>query len=220
MRFTLGINLVMAVAGFFWPVSTARAAIIYSQSPDPYVALENTPGNIAFITMKNDDATSIAFVTEIHAVRLNPTGGEADDKATNLALVAPNPTVVNPLAIGPNGTANIKFSWDAVDEIKDNDVDFGDWSAVFTVDYFYTTGTNLLAVVQGHVRVTDPVPEPAVFSLVLLGLVGAILRKALTGIVLRADRTSQRNMLGGMLNCEKLISVQSRRLPPVRRLSA
>ena len=51
---------------------------------------------------------------------------EADDKATNLVLVAPKPTVQNPLLIGPSGNANIKFTWDAVDLIHDNDVDGGD----------------------------------------------------------------------------------------------
>ena len=178
MRFTSGIILVMAVAGFFWSVGAARAGITYSQSPDPYVAVENTTGNIGFVTLKNDSASDIAVVTSINALYFNPTGGEADDKATNLALVAPDLSVTGPLTIAPNGTANIKFSWDAVDQIIDNDTDFGDWGAIFSVHYYYVSGTDLFAVVQGNVRVVDPVPEPAVFSLALLGLaMGGTLRR-------------------------------------------
>ena len=109
--------------------------ITYSQAPDPFLSFEGTTGNLGFITLKNTDPGHIAFITGINTVRFNAIGGESDDEATNLALVAPNPTADKPTQIGPNGTANIKFSWDAVDNIKDNDVDYGDWGAIFTVDY-------------------------------------------------------------------------------------
>src|SRR5882757_2928287 len=116
--------------------------ITYSQAPDPFVAYEGTSGNLGFITLKNE-ADRIVFITDILTFQFNATGGESDDQATNLALVAPNPTDKNPIQIGPNGTATIKFSWDAVDNIKDNDVDFGDWAAIFGVHYLYVEGTEL-----------------------------------------------------------------------------
>lgn len=144
--------------------------ITYSQSPDPFLSFEGTTGNIGFITLRNTSADQIAFITGIGAVRLNATGGESDDEATNLALVAPKPTAANPTQIGPNGTANLKFSWDAVDNIKDNDVDYGDWGAIFTVDYHYVKGTDLFTVVQGNVRVADA-PEPSAGSLLAMGIV-------------------------------------------------
>jgi hypothetical protein len=147
-----------------------RADIIYSQAPDPFKALEGTSGNLGFITLTNNDPNSIAFITAIVKAQFNATGGESDDQATNLALVAPNPTAANPVQIGPNGTANIKFSWDAVDNIKDNDVDSGDWAAIFAVDYHYVQGTDLIKVVSGNVRVADA-PEPYPSSLIMIGIV-------------------------------------------------
>ena len=151
--------------------SLRAAGITFSQAPDPFVAQEGTSGNIGFITLKNTDPDQIAFITKILALHFNATGGESDDQATNLALVTPNPTVQNPVQIGPNGTGTIKFSWDAVDEIRDNDIDFGDWDAVFSVDYHYVRGTDLSVIPVAHVRVTDaPVPEPSTASLILIGI--------------------------------------------------
>ena len=105
--FRLLATLVLAAAP-----SLLAGAIAYSQNPDPF---------------------SIAYITSISYFNLIPTGGEADDQATNVALVAPNPTIQNPLKIASGGTANIKLSWDAIDSIKDNDIDFGDWTAFFDV---------------------------------------------------------------------------------------
>jgi hypothetical protein len=150
--------------------SLRAAEITYSQSPDPFLSFEGTTGNIGFITLKNTSADQIAFITSIRANQFNAIGGESDDEATNLALVGPNPTALKPVQIGPNGTANIKFSWDAVDRIKDNDVDFGDWGAIFSVHYLYVDGTDLLAVAQGNVRVADA-PEPSAGSLLAMGIV-------------------------------------------------
>src|SRR5260370_20768615 len=150
--------------------SLLAAEITYSQSPDPFLSFEGTTGNIGFITLKNTSADQTAFLTSIRAVQFNATGGESDDEATNLALVGPNPTALKPVQIGPNGTANIKFSWDAVDTIKDNDIDHGDWRAIFSVHYLYTEGTDLFTVAQGNVRVADA-PEPSAGSLMALGIV-------------------------------------------------
>lgn len=144
--------------------------ITYSQSPDPFLSFEGTTGNIGFINLKNTSADQIAFITSIRANQFNATGGESDDEATNLALVGPNPTAAKPVQVGPNGTANIKFSWDAVDTIKDNDIDHGDWGAIFSVHYLYTEGTDLFTVAQGNVRVADA-PEPSAWSLMAMGIV-------------------------------------------------
>ena len=90
--------------------------------------------------------------------------GTTDDQATNLALIGPSPTVANPLILVPGGNFNIKFSWDAVDDIKDNDVDFGLWDAFF--DLALPTG-NLF--VTASLRVND-VPLPATLPLFATGL--------------------------------------------------
>lgn len=57
----------------------------------------------------------------------------------NFKLVAPQPTVENPLQIALGGSANLKFSWDAIDLVHDNDIDFGSWSVPMTVDYTVLT---------------------------------------------------------------------------------
>lgn len=151
-----------------------RADIVSSSVPTH--ALENTNGNIGFVKLTNNDANNTAFITNITPFQFNAIGGEADDQATNLALVAPNPTVANPVQIGPNGFANIKFSWDAIDIVKDNDVDHGDWAAIFSVSYHYVTGTDLLMVAQGLVVVDDPpvpaVPEISTWAMMILGFAG------------------------------------------------
>src|SRR5260370_9916723 len=92
--------------------SLRAAEITYSQAPDPFLSFEGTTGNIGFITLKNNSADQIAFITGIRPVRVNATGGESDDEATNLSLVVPNPTALKPVQTCPNITANIKFSWD------------------------------------------------------------------------------------------------------------
>jgi hypothetical protein len=146
--------------------SLHAAPITFSQNPDPCVAVEGTKGNICFITITNNDRFEIARITRISllfgAVFL-PTKGEADDKATNPKLVGPNPTVENPLLIAPNGNANIKFTWDAEDEIQDNDVDSGDWKTTLFVG-----GRGIAEPGDGKVRVVDT-PEPSPSSLILLG---------------------------------------------------
>jgi hypothetical protein len=139
--------------------------ITFSQNPDPFVATEGTSGNIGFVTLKNTDTKNIAFISKIGALLFLATGGESDDKATNLQLVAPNPTPTSPVQIGPNGIANIKFSWDAVDMIHDNDLDSGQWKGFFTVNY-NVGGPDLFTVVEANVSVVDT-PEPS--SLILLG---------------------------------------------------
>ena len=48
----------------------------------------------------------------------------------------PNPAVASRTPVVgacPLANFNIKFSWDAVDTVKDNDVDFGVWHATFTI---------------------------------------------------------------------------------------
>ena len=68
----------------------------------------------------------------------------------------------------PLSNFNIKFSWDAVDTVKDNDVDFGIWHATFTI-----TGTQTgrpptdeaFAVLQ-----VNDVPLPATLPLFATGL--------------------------------------------------
>jgi hypothetical protein len=161
-----GIFAIFSVA----TVISLRADITYSQNPDPFVAQEGTSGNIGFLSLTNDDPNNLV---SIFGIRFNPeffpTGGEADDKAVNLKLIAPTPTVNDLLRIGPNGNANIKFSWDAVDAIHDGDIDSGEWEGLFAVDYFYMAGKNFVALPKVNVSVTDT-PEPPPWSLMLIGI--------------------------------------------------
>jgi hypothetical protein len=152
------------------------ASLTYSQPTLPCMALENTSGNTCLITLTNTDPSHLVYVTNISApARFVPYAGESDDQAINPALVAPNPTAQNPLVIAlKGGTANIKFSWDAVDYVMDNDVDSGSWLTSFNVTYHYAGGSNMTLLVVADVQVNDPprgTPEPATFLAIGLGLV-------------------------------------------------
>ena len=151
------------MSGFFAVLFAAESPsirtdrITFSQTPDPFIALEGTSGNPGFVTLKNNDPDHVAFLTNILAFRFNATG-EFDDQTANLALAAPNPTAQNPVQIGPDGTATIKFSWDAAGNIEGKDVDGGEWACVFTVDHHYVKGTDFFTVVK-----------PSPWSLSMLG---------------------------------------------------
>ena len=56
--FRLLATLVLATAP-----SLLAGTIAYSQNPDPFKALEGTSGNIAFVTLTNNDPFSIAYIT-------------------------------------------------------------------------------------------------------------------------------------------------------------
>jgi hypothetical protein len=152
------------------------ASLTYSQPTLPCMALENTTGNTCLITLTNTNPSQLAYVTNISAPSaFIPYAGESDDQAINPALVAPNPTAQNPLIIAlSGGTANIKFSWDAVDYIMDNDVDSGSWVTSFDITYNYGSGSNMTLHALALVQVNDPprgTPEPAAFITIGLGLV-------------------------------------------------
>ena len=146
--------------------ASADVMLLCTQNPNPFEAFEGTTGNIGFVNCGNRDTATAttATITGITARGVRPAGGEVDDQATNLALIGPNPTVANPLILVPGGNFNIKFSWDAVDDIKDNDVDFGLWDAFF--DLALPTGD---LFVTASLRVND-VPLPATLPLFATGL--------------------------------------------------
>jgi hypothetical protein len=123
-------GLSMACSGH----SVQAFTLLMDQNPNPYQAPEGTFGNIGFLTLSNFGLSDIT-VTGITGV-ITPFAGELDDQAINLNIVAP---IVFPIVLPgekdgfPLSNFNIKFSWDAVDNTKDNDVDFGIWHATFTI---------------------------------------------------------------------------------------
>jgi hypothetical protein len=143
----------------------ASAIVLTTQNPNPFQAFEGTTGNIGLIDVINIGTTTIT-ITGITASGVIPTGGELDDQATNNVLIAPNPTVADPLLLVPDSDFHIKFSWDAVDNIKDNDVDFGLWEARFGV----TSPTGNL-LITANLRVNDT-PLPAALPLFATGIGG------------------------------------------------
>ena len=133
------------------PNTAQTLTLTFSQNPDPFQALEGTTGNIGFLNVTNTD-TSSATITSIHVGTVLHTGGEFDDQATNVVIIGPNPSGDNPLVLAPGGNFNIKFSWDAVDNIKDNDVDFGLWQANFLLQGAVSLE---VAFVHADLRVND-----------------------------------------------------------------
>ncbi len=155
---------------------THAATLTFSQNPNPFAAVEGSPGNIGFLNIVNS-ANELYFITNIAVSTLVHFGGEFDDQAKNLVLIAPKPSVSSSLGLASGGNFNIKFSWDAVDDIKDNDVDFGDWLAAFTITGHLAGGADQFDLVAAKLRVLDPVPLPAALPLFgtglgLLGLLG------------------------------------------------
>jgi hypothetical protein len=145
---------------------TAQAlTLTFSQNPDPFQAFEDTAGNIGFLNVMNTDPETSNTITSITFSSLFQIGGEFDDQATNIVLIGPNPTPANPLQLGPGSNFNIKFSWDAVDKIKDNDVDFGLWEVLFEL----TGVSGETKFVAAHLRVND-LPLPAALPLFATGL--------------------------------------------------
>jgi hypothetical protein len=146
------------------PASTGPLQV--NQNPNPFQAFEDTAGNIEFLNISNISNGNVV-ITRISIVSPFPAGGEVDDEATNVVLIAPNPTVQNPVILTPNTNFNIKFSWDAVDNIKDKDVDFGLWQSGFFLDF--TVGDSQFA--QALLRVNDT-PLPPALPLFATGLGG------------------------------------------------
>jgi len=144
---------------------TAPAFFVgYSQTPDPFEAVENTSGHIGFLNVTNLETSRTASIIGIAVAQIKLIGGEFDDQATNVTILGPFPSEASPLVLGPGTNFNIKFSWDAVDTIIDGDIDFGLWEVRFLLTGFDET-TNAYA----HLRVND-VPLPAALSLFATGL--------------------------------------------------
>jgi hypothetical protein len=143
--------------------------LLMDQNPNPFQAVEGTLGNIGFLTLSNFGTSDIT-ITGITG-RITPFAGELDDQATNLNLIAPTvfPFVLPAMQPGfPLANFNIKFSWDAVDNVRDNDVDFGIWHATFTITG-QQSGRPPTDEAFAVLRVND-VPLPAALPLFATGL--------------------------------------------------
>jgi hypothetical protein len=149
--------------------SALAFTLLMDQNPNPFQAVEGTLGNIGFLTLTNFGTSDIT-ITGITGL-ITPFGGELDDQATNLNLIAPTvfPFVLPARQPGvPLANFNIKFSWDAVDNVKDNDVDFGVWHATFTITG-QQTGRPPTDEAFAVLQVND-VPLPAALPLFATGL--------------------------------------------------
>jgi hypothetical protein len=149
------------------PVSASAVMLNVTQNPNPFEAFEGTTGNIGIFNVANVDTTT-ARIRSIAFSFADPVRGELDDQPANITLIGPNPTIGNPLILNPGTNFNIKFSWDAVDNIKDNDVDFGLWDARFNIDI---VEGNILTSVGALVQVND-LPIPAALPLFATGIGG------------------------------------------------
>jgi hypothetical protein len=107
---------IISAVSISFPASPAPLQV--NQNPNPFQAFEDTAGNIEFLNISNISDGNV-FINNISVVAPSPAAGEIDDEATNVVLIALKPTVQNPVLLTPNTNFNIKFSWDAVDNIKD-----------------------------------------------------------------------------------------------------
>jgi hypothetical protein len=165
----LGIVVGSALSTACWAHSAQAFTLFMDQNPNPFQAFEDTAGNIGFLTISNFGSSDIT-ITSITGV-ITPFSGELDDQATNLKLLAPTnfPILLPAMVPGmPLSNFNIKFSWDAVDTTKDNDVDFGVWHASFTL-IGSQAGKPPTDVAFAVLRVNDT-PLPAALPLFATGL--------------------------------------------------
>ncbi len=182
---TLSSALCLSYGDFFFS-SHCFGRRHFQPESQPVPGVRRFFGNIDFITIQNTDPKNVVFITRIVPATLfgqngfMAKAGEADDRATNLQVVAPNPTDMNPLQIAANGTANIKVSWDAVDTVVDRDVDFGDWTALLEISFYYNPNsvTRDFGAAAATMRVNDA-PEPGYGGLigVLVGGLEVIRRR-------------------------------------------
>jgi hypothetical protein len=178
-------------------VGTARPAqavvFTYSQTPDPFSALENTnnpqTGNLVVM----NDINAEVDVFSIKANLILPRGGDSNDRATNLKLDGPAPTATDPLPVAASslkGHFDLVFNWDAIDKVIAGDKDSGLWRASFLLSFNYNdpdTGKLISGATQNvfvDLRVTDPgfvapTPIPAALPLFAggLGLMGVVTRR-------------------------------------------
>ena len=160
---SLAFAIVVASLVFF-PKTTQAFFVGYTQNPSPFEAIEDTSGHIGFLNVSNLEENRTASIIAISVAQILLIGGEFDDQATNVKILGPFPTEASPLVLGPGTNFNIKFSWDAVDTIKDNDVDFGLWQVRFLLTGFDET-TNAYAFLR-----VDDTPIPAALPLFATGL--------------------------------------------------
>jgi len=181
---TMGPVVALAMVAAFFPVTPHPAhALTYlsvSQTPDPFEALENT-GNpqSGTLTITNSSRGTIGISTIVFD-NISRTGGDPDDMATNGVILAPNPTILNPILLQPGKHFDITFHWDAVDTSGVNDFDHGDWHfniiLLCTVICSPSGGGSMNDSVFALLRVNDPpavpLPPPSLLFATGLGALG------------------------------------------------
>jgi hypothetical protein len=126
----------------------------------------------SFLNVRTDAFVNITDISLSSVVNF---GGEADDAVRNATLVAPNS-----IQLGNGSNFNIKFTWEPVDVILDNDVDFGNWRVIFSLkcdricSEFGSDTANVFANVQVFDAQVVPLPSTLSFLVSGLGMLGLL----------------------------------------------
>jgi len=179
------VALFMVAAIFFVTPHPAHAAtyLSVSQSPDPFEALENTDNpQSGTLTITNSSRGNIGIST-ITFDKMFFTGGDPNDMATNGVILAPDPTILNPIILQPGHHFDIAFHWDAIDTTSANNSDFGNWHfniiLLCTVVCSSSGGGSMNDSVFALLRVNDPpvfspLPPPSLLFAIGLGAIGLL----------------------------------------------
>jgi hypothetical protein len=150
----------------------------FSQSPDPFVAVENSNAIDDTILIKNNSATD-TFIISVTNVAFQPIGGTdtATDVLSSVVALGFNPTALFPTGtvyagqapLAPGASVALYFEFSTSDTTAP-DGDYGLWQALFTVGANDAEGVFQTNIMSANIEVTDPTPLPAALPLFASGL--------------------------------------------------